>query len=206
MIKKLWAKVTRKSSEEQTYPIQQVTYLGRVADQFVLFPYGMHANLPVEQLGLLIDSKGRVFMGTSAVGRIVVEEGEVVFYHPQTKSKTHYRANGDIDIDTESPDVDPALHGNVNINAKNVNITTSEKVDINATGDVDVNTSGAANVSSTGNTTITAPTVAVVGDLTVSGTVVSAGEVTGNGVALSTHTHPYTWTDGAGSGNTSAPN
>ena len=74
-LRNLWAKITRKGSEEGEYPIQQATYLERVTDVFLLFPYGMHANLPVGQLGLLIDSKGCVLMGTSAIGRILVEEG-----------------------------------------------------------------------------------------------------------------------------------
>lgn len=139
--KKKWGRITRKGSEKGTYPIQQATYLGRVSDFVVLFPYGMHANLPVDQLGLLIDEDGRIFMGTSAVGRITVEEGEVVFYHPQTKSKTHYRVNGDIDIDT--------VDGNININGKNVNIVASEKVVVDSTGDVDITTSGDANVTAT---------------------------------------------------------
>ena len=181
MLKSLWGKITRKGAEGGTYPIQQATYLDRVSDVFVLFPYGMHGNLPVDQLGLLIDQQGRIFMGTSAVGRITVEEGEVVFYHPKTNSKIHFKDNGDLDID-----------------AKNVTITTSEDTVINAAGAVDV--------QATGNITLTAPTVAVVGNLTVSGTVVSIGEVTANGITFSTHTHPYTWTDGAGSGDTGAPN
>lgn len=98
MIKQLWAKITRAGKDDQTYPVQQATYLGRVTDAFVLFPYGMHANLPADQLGLMLDERGRVFMGTSAVGRIAVEDGEVVFYHPGTLSKLHFKANGDIDI------------------------------------------------------------------------------------------------------------
>ena len=158
MFKNLWGKITRKGAEDGTYPVQQATYLDRVSDVFVLFPYGMHGNLPVDQLGLLIDQQGRIFMGTSAVGRITVEEGEVVFYHPKTNSKIHFKDSGDLDIE------------------------------------------------STNNVNIKATIVAVDGDLTVSGDVVAVGEVTGNGVDLSTHTHPYTWTDPAGSGDTSPPN
>lgn len=204
-MRKLWAKITRKGSEAGEYPIQQATYLGRVSDSFVLFPYGMHANLPVDQLGLLIDRQGRIFMGTSAIGRITVEEGEVVFYHPQTRAKMHFKASGDIDIDTQNPEAEEAVHGSINILTKNITITTSEKTIINSTGDIDVTTSGTVNVESTGDTNLTAPTVAVDGDLTVTGDIVATGEVTGNGIDLSTHTHPYTWTDPAGSGNTSPP-
>ena len=157
-LRNLWAKITRKGSEEGEYAIQQATYLERLTDVFVLFPYGMHANLPVGQLGLLLDATGNVMIGTSTIGRIIVEEGEVVFYHPGTKTKIHFKADGDLDIESIN---------NVNIKAT---------------------------------------TVAVDGDLTVSGDVIAVGEVTGNGVDLSTHTHPYTWTDPAGSGDTSPPN
>ncbi len=136
MIRKWWAKITKKSDEAGQFPIQQVSYLGRVADAVILFPYGMHANLPVDQLGLLIDKTGRVFMGTSAVGRIAVEEGEVVFYHPGTKSKTHYKASGDIDIDSK------AGGGNINITAKDVNIT-ADNVNVDATT-TNLGTGGAA--------------------------------------------------------------
>ena len=151
-IKKLWASITRKSDELGEYPIQQATYLDRVSDVFVLFPYGMHANLPVDQLGLLIDQQGRVFIGTSAVGRITVEEGEVVFYHPKTNSKIHFKNNGDIDLDTTAAQ-EP---GNFNINVKNVNIITSEKTVVTATGDVDITTGGNATIAATGNIDVSA--------------------------------------------------
>ncbi len=116
MIKKLWAKITRKGNESGQYPIQQGTYLGRVTDMMVLFPFGMHANLPVDQLGLLIDLEGRIFMGTSAIGRITVEEGELVLYHPKTKSKIHFKDNGNINVESM---------GDVNVKASNVNIDAS---------------------------------------------------------------------------------
>ena len=42
--------------------------------------------------------------------------------------------------------------------------------------------------------------------LTINGDVVVAGgDVTADGISLKTHTHPYTWTGTAGSGNTGAP-
>ena len=58
------------------------------------------------------------------------------------------------------------------------------------------------NISKDGNVTITAPTTAIVGDLTVTGSVVATGEVTGNGIALSTHTHAVLAAD---FGNTDVP-
>lgn len=124
MLRTLWAKITRKGTEAGVYPVQQGTYLDRVTDFIALFPYGMHANLPVGQLCLLIDEKGRIIVGTSCVGRIVVEEGEVVFYHPKTKAKIHFRNSGDIDIDMPGK-LNVTSAGDVNVTATNVNIDAS---------------------------------------------------------------------------------
>jgi len=45
----------------------------------------------------------------------------------------------------------------------------------------------------------------LVQSLSVSGSIDATGEVTGNGVKLSEHTHPYSWGDDAGSGSTGEP-
>lgn len=58
------------------------------------------------------------------------------------------------------------------------------------------------NITKDGDVTITAPTTAIVGDLTVTGSVVAQGEVTGNGIDLSTHTHAVLAAD---FGNTDVP-
>lgn len=44
------------------------------------------------------------------------------------------------------------------------------------------------------------------GTMTAVGDIETTGEVTADGVALSVHTHNYTWTDPSGSGTTDAPN
>jgi len=71
-------------------------------------------------------------------------------------------------------------------------------------------------------TTITSPsfstgsgTASITGNISVSGNVSASGNVSGNevsgstvtagGVNLSSHTHPYSWSEGAGSGTTGAP-
>lgn len=53
---------------------------------------------------------------------------------------------------------------------------------------------------------IVAPTINITSDVNVNGNITATGEITAGTIALTQHTHPYTWTDGAGSGNTSAPN
>jgi hypothetical protein len=59
---------------------------------------------------------------------------------------------------------------------------------------------GGVDVVSRGVVTIQAPTVAVEGDLTVSGTVVANGDVTGAGISLQTHLHSGVMAGGANSG------
>ena len=44
------------------------------------------------------------------------------------------------------------------------------------------------------------------GTMTSTTDITTTGEMTANGVSLSTHTHDYTWTDGAGSGTTAVAN
>lgn len=70
-------------------------------------------------------------------------------------------------------------------------------------GDISISTSGNCNINSSGNTNITAPTVAIQGNVTVSGTVVAQGDVIGAGTSLSTHKHPIL--SGSSSGITGTP-
>jgi len=79
--------------------------------------------------------------------------------------------------------------------------------DMDITGDIEL----VGNINVTGNVTVSGTVAAGNftgiggGTLTSTSSMETTGEVTADGVALSAHTHPYTWSDGAGSGNTSAP-
>ena len=72
----------------------------------------------------------------------------------------------------------------------------------NADKKVEVVTTGPASVTAGGTIALNAPTVAITGDLTVTGTVVAQGQVTGLGKNLSTHVHSGVT---AGGSNTGAP-
>lgn len=62
---------------------------------------------------------------------------------------------------------------------------------------------GLVKITTPGTVEVDAPTVHMTGDLQVDGSITAQGEVTGNGIALSTHTHGGVQAGGA---NTTAPN
>lgn len=169
------AYITKKGDESKSFPIQQFKMNDRTGDSYICAPYGMHSNLPVDQPALNMSPDGTILMGIDPVGRIKVEEGEVVFYHPITKSKIHFKNNHDIDVETET---------DVNVQCKNINANVSENIvavvagDINATvtGDINAIVTGdivasCANLNATASTkaTITAPDIALIGNVAITG-------------------------------------
>lgn len=54
---------------------------------------------------------------------------------------------------------------------------------------ISINADGSLNVNSTVATTVTAPTVTINGNVVVNGSITATDEITGKGIALSTHTH-----------------
>ena len=70
------------------------------------------------------------------------------------------------------------------------NVDRVQRITLEEAGNIHIAAgSTTINITKDGDVTITAPTTAIVGDLTVTGSVVAQGEVTGNGIDLSTHTH-----------------
>lgn len=79
----------------------------------------------------------------------------------------------------------------------------STRVTITDGGNVEiVNAAGSITLLANGNVNVVAPTVAITGNLTVSGTIVATGNVTGAGKSLATHVHSGVT---AGAANTGQP-
>lgn len=157
------AKITKSGSEDLSFPIQQFEMNGRTGDAYVVSPYGMHANLPANQSALNLSPDGTILMGIDPIGRIKVEAGEVVFYHPITKSKIHFKNNNDIDIETET---------DINATCDNINVIAATKATVTAPESEFI-----------GNVTIT-------GNLTVTGATALSATVTSNSKDISdTHSH-----------------
>jgi len=186
LLKKLlrWARVTMAGTDSQQFPVQQIAYMDKTADSYVLFPFGMHANVDADALALLFavngDDSNKAILPLDPDNRPKpLAAGEVAFYHPATGSIIHFRASGDMDID-----VIKKAQGSINITAVKVNIVASDFVNI------------------------TTPKTNIIGDLDVSGDTTLGAIVTSNGKDISnSHTHigsPTAPTGGVSS--TGAPN
>lgn len=159
-----WARVSRNDDDSGNFPVQQFSYHGKTGDAVMWFPYGFHANVPEDQLSLLLNvqanSEARVAFPGSPIERPKLGTAiEVVIFHPPTGSKIHFKANGDIELVT----------------------TTKVKVD-------------APSAEFTGNVAvigdITAADITASGDLDVTGSATLGATVTAGGTAIgATHAH-----------------
>ena len=125
-----WCLISRGGDDAGNFPVQQIEYLDKPADTAIHFPYGMHANVPKGTLALLWvllgNSESRVAQPSSPLERIKVAVGEVVYFHPLTGAKIHFKADGGIEIDSKA----------------NLNVTVTGNVNIIATGDVNITATG----------------------------------------------------------------
>lgn len=174
------AKITKGGDEKLSFPIQQFEMNGRIGDSYIVSPYGVHANLPENQPAINVSPDGTILMGIDPIGRIKVEAGEVVFYHPITKSKIHFKNNHDIDVETEA---------DVNIQCKNINASVSEDINAIVGGDLNATVTGDIvascdnlNATATTKVTITAPNTELNGDMKINGNLEVTGTIKGAGV------------------------
>jgi phage gp45-like len=152
MIKSLirWAVVTSLSDDDKDFPIHQVGYLGKAADAVAWYPFGFHANASEDSLALMFavesNAENRVILPGSPKERLggkmptPLAEGEVIMYHPETKSYVHMKADGSIDVNV----------------CKNLNLTVTGNVVADVEGAVSATVEGNVTVDSEGIVDITA--------------------------------------------------
>lgn len=166
--------ITKGGDDDTARPVQQLEYFGKTSEAEIIFPYGMHANLPKDSIlvvfPILNQTSNHVALGGLPNERIQVEEGEVVFFHPLTKAKIHFKKDGNIEID--------ALEKDIKINCNNASITAQGDVNLTASGELNVD---APTTNWTGNIVLT-------GDITQDGNIVNT-QTTSNDIPLDGHGH-----------------
>ena len=183
-----WARITKAGSDDKQFATQQMEYLGKVADGIIVFPYGLHGNVPADSLALMFAVQGnpdnRAAIAWTPKDRPKLSDGEVAFYHPPTDAFIIWRTTGDLDIETGNSGT-----ANVNIKCKKATVTASESVTVDTPeADFTGNVTVAGNIDVTGNNTVVGNTSTA--GLTATGATSLTTTVTSGGVNIGgTHTH-----------------
>lgn len=186
-----WGRVTGKDKRLK-HSNQQASFLGRLGNYTIAFPYGLYADLPTDTL--LKEIAPGVAIPVTVERPDDTEQGEPVFFHPATNTRIIARNNGDLDISTTD------TGGNVNIETVSANITASTSVVVDSpnttfTGDVQIN--GKLDVD--GDITSLANVIATLLLQGATLTVTGAGSIDGQDYT----THAHTQANDSG-GNTEA--
>ena len=120
-----WARITKASDDDGQFALQQLEYLGKTANCLIVFPYGIHGNVPADALALMMSMQGNAdnraaFAWTPKI-RPKLKDGEVSFYHPPTGGTVIWKENGNLAIKTSA---------DVTIECDNLTVTG----DLNVTG------------------------------------------------------------------------
>lgn len=173
-------------------PVQQVSHLGKASNSVPWFPYGFDANVPPNELSVLLGLLGRdsrAHLPGSPGKAPATQLGEVVVFHPTTGSKVHFLQDGSIQVVAGLASVVVTATGGITLNPGAVPVTING--DLVVTGSIT-----AASVAASGGVTI-GTTLAVTGATTL-GAVVTSGGTNISG----THVHSGVT---AGAANTGGP-
>lgn len=192
-----WATVTGPVDQTQQFPVQQLTYKGKVANCMMVFPYGMYSHVSTtDALVMMFAVEGNADnrAGIPAIPQkrpVDLEQNEVAIYHPFTNSFIKFRNNGNIEIDTAPVNAETGEQtlGSITVNCVNATVTASENVNVTAIQNIGL-TCVEATVTASTSVTIDTPETTITGNLTVQGDTTLTSTVTSGGKDISdTHTH-----------------
>ncbi len=154
-----WAIINSMSDDDKDFPIHQVEYMGKRGDAVSWYPYGYHANPGKETLALMLavgaNSENRVVMPGSPKERIdesmptPLKEGEVIMFHPTTKTYVHFLEDGTIDIDSQK-DVNIRVAGNALLDVDgNLSADVEGDITLDAAGDANIIAGGDVDIDAT---------------------------------------------------------
>lgn len=200
-------------TDSSTYPQGQATVNGKPTKFTRVSVYGVCSNPPTNAHVILLNSQGQDSVKFGILNDFInrkkgLKEGEVVLFNTMAGSFIHLKEDGSIDVEAD---------GQVNITSPKVTMSGDLQVagKISAAGDI------IADYLSTAITMLTHYHLGNLGRNTTVGMVTGGSALPANNptmdadgdvitgtdlTSLDDHTHPYTWTDPGGSGNTGAPN
>jgi hypothetical protein len=159
MLANLLGRITG-GDKKKALPDQQASVLGRLGDYIIIYPYGMHCDLP-DDVWLSVIGEGKALPVTSF--RPDAARGDIVLFNPITGDKINLKKIGGIDAVTDY---------DINALCKNANIKATTKATVTAP-DIDL----IGNVKVTG-------TFDVFGNSSFTGTMLNNGKDVGD-----THGH-----------------
>ena len=152
-----FVKITGPADNSKQFPVQQVTFKGKVANTMMAFPYGMYANVTTtDGLGLMFSVEGNEENRT-CIGMVPQKRptdlalDEVAVYHPYSDSFIKFRNDGSISLQASILNVegDLDISGDVEISG---NLTVGGDTTLGV-----IVTSGGINISGT-HTHVGSPT------------------------------------------------
>lgn len=167
-----WARITKAGSDDQQFATQQMTSMGKVADGLIVFPYGVHGNVPPDALALMFAVQGnpdnRAAIAWTPKDRPLLKAGEVAYYHPPTGTIIKFDEDGNISIATGND-----ATGDITVDAKDLTINASGDVSVTAGGDIEATAGGELNATATTSVSVTAPLITLNGNVVINGTFTS---------------------------------
>ena len=130
-----YAQITAAGSDREQFATQQLKYLGKHADSLIVFPYGIHANVPPDALALMFsvqgDATNRAAIAWTPKKRPVLKSGEVAFYHPlipdliiKLQENGEMLVKSGVKVFVDAPDAEfsgnVTIEGDLNVNGANV--------------------------------------------------------------------------------------
>lgn len=112
-IRALWGRITGADKKKQ-FPDQQSSFLGRVGDYIIIYPYGLYCDLPDS---VMLRGVGENAAIPVTVSRPAASRGEVILFNPVTGAKIVMNNTGGVDITADTM----TLNGNLVVNGTMTN-------------------------------------------------------------------------------------
>ncbi len=136
--------ITKASDDKNAFQTAQISYLDKVADTEIIWPYGMFGNVPIDSLCVTFSvgahEENRVTFPSRSHDRIKrdTKPGEVGQGNSLTGSHVFYNADGDIIIDAKNK-INIIVVGDATITANKLIVNN----DADITGNVNLGIGGA---------------------------------------------------------------